>query len=270
MSIESLWQVLLLGAVEGLTEFLPVSSTGHLILLVDMLGVQTPPGKIFEICIQLGAILAICVVYFRKLWKTTMALPKDAKARRFFGGLVIAFIPAAILGALLGDFVKNTLFNPWVVCSTLVLGGVAMLVIEKKLVQKSSFIDAWELPMPLMLKIGLCQSIALIPGVSRSGATIMGGMMLGVDRKAATEFSFFLALPTMIGATLFALYKARHEVDVGDMQMVAIGFLAAFVVALLVVRFFITIIKRFGFSPFAWYRIAFGFLMAALLIARDY
>src|SRR5215468_3716582 len=199
---------LILGAVEGLTEFLPVSSTGHLILVGDLLGFQNDLGKLFEIVIQLGAILAVVAFSLPRLWRVIAGLGSDYAARRFAWAVIIAFLPAAVLGALLHNFIKTVLFSPWVVVTTLVLGGIAILAIER-LAPKPRHREIETMPMTTALGVGFCQALALIPGVSRAGATILGAEMLGVDRRVATEFSFYLAIPTMLGATVFDLWKNR-------------------------------------------------------------
>lgn len=257
---EILWQALLLGVVEGLTEFLPVSSTGHLILLVDLLGFTGPPGKVFEITIQLGAILAVCWLYRRKLTITTLTLHRDPASRRFTQNLLIAFFPAAIIGAAAHHIIKTHLFSVPVVSIMLILGGIAILLIEKfRPIPKIHNLD--EMDGKLALKIGFFQCLAMIPGTSRSGATIMGALLLGLDRKTAAEFSFFLAIPTMFAATIYDLYKNWSLLQADNFTVIALGFLAAFVTALLVVRGAIGFIGRYGFTPFAWYRIALGLIM---------
>ncbi|MBL8806495.1 MAG: undecaprenyl-diphosphate phosphatase [Rhodospirillales bacterium] len=258
----------LLGLVEGLTEFLPVSSTGHLLLGDELLGFQGPPGRTFEVVIQLGAILAILWVYRAKLFGVALGLFSNAADRRFAANVTIAFIPALVLGATLHGFIKGVLFNPWVVSVALVAGGVAILWIERNLPRADTHeIDAMT-PMTA-LKVGACQVVAMIPGVSRSGATIMGALLLGVDRKTATEFSFFLAIPTMLGATVYDLYKNRAVLGEGDYTLIAVGFAVAFFAALAVVRTLVGFVQRHGFVPFAWYRIAVGGVaLAALAFAR--
>jgi len=257
----------LLGLVEGLTEFIPVSSTGHLILLVDLLGFEGPPGKVFEVVIQLGAILAICVLYFRRLLGVLLAAPNSADARRFLAAILIGFFPAALIGFLAHGFIKSVLFSPWVVAVTLVVGGLAILVIERNLPDSRHHkIEAFS-PL-LALKIGLCQCLAMIPGMSRSGATIMGALLLRVDRKAATEFSFFLAIPTMMGATVLDLYKNWSAIGQTGSTIIAVGFIVAFVAALAVVKTLVNFVSRHGFAPFGWYRIVLGALMLGVLIAR--
>lgn len=248
---------LILGAIEGFTEFLPVSSTGHLILVGDLIGFQSDLGKLFEIVIQLGAILAVVVFSFPRLWKVLVGLPGDAGARRFAGVIIIAFLPAAFLGALFHNFIKSVLFSPWIVVTTLVLGGIAILAAER-LAPKPRYGEIEALPMTTALGIGFCQAVALIPGVSRAGATILGAEMLGVDRRMATEFSFYLAIPTMLGATVFDLWKSRAALSANGIDLIAIGFVIAFVVAIPVVRGLIGFVGRHGLMPFAWYRIMLG------------
>lgn len=262
-------QATLLGVVEGLTEFLPVSSTGHLILLIDLIGFRGPPGKVFEIVIQLGAILAVCWVYRQRLVTAVFGVGHDPVARAFVRNILIAFAPAVVIGVAAHSFIKEVLFSPWVVSATLILGGVAILAIERLVRnRKASYLTSENFPLPLALKIGLCQTVSMIPGVSRSGATIMGALLLGVDRRAATEFSFFLAIPTMTGATVYDLYKNWNSLDPGNIGLVLVGFVAAFFAAMLVIRTAIAFISRHGFMPFAWYRIAIGSIMLTILMTR--
>lgn len=266
MASESV-NALLLGVVEGLTEFLPVSSTGHLILMGDLLGFQGPPGHLFEIAIQLGAILAVVWLYRAKLWRTAMGMFHEGPQQRFAVNIVLAFLPAMVLGVLLHDFITRVLFSPVSVSVALVVGGFLILLIER-MKPTPHIADTESMPWKTALKIGFCQTLAMVPGVSRSGATIMGSLMLGVERKAAAEFSFFLAIPTMMAATIYSLYKNREALsNAGDMQAVGIGFMAAFVVALVVVKEAVAFIGRHGFRPFAYYRIAIGTAMLALLFA---
>lgn len=263
----TLLEAAFLGLIEGLTEFIPVSSTGHLILLVDLLGFEGPPGKVFEIVIQLGAILAILLAYAPTLLDVLVRAPTDAGARRFIVAVTVAFLPAAVVGALAHDFIKAVLFSPWVVSVALILGGIAILVIERlRPVPVHDRIEAFSLR--LAFGIGLFQVLAMIPGVSRSGATIMGALTLGVERRTATLFSFFLAIPTMLGATVYDLYKNRHTLDFSGATLIAIGFVVAFVAALLVVRWLVGFVGRHGFGVFAWYRIALGVVMLGVLSAR--
>ncbi|MFY9288177.1 MAG: undecaprenyl-diphosphate phosphatase [Alphaproteobacteria bacterium] len=255
----------ILGIIEGMTEFLPVSSTGHLILFGDLLGFEGPKGKTFEIVIQLGAILAICWLYREKLFSTlkgTIALKKTDI--NFVSGILIAFLPAMVLGALFHSTIKEHLFNPISVSIVLIIGGVAILLAER-FKPKASYKKLETLPLPLCLKIGIFQCLALVPGTSRSGATIIGALLLGVERKAAAEFSFFLAIPTMFAATVFQIYKNWQDLNMDGIQLVIVGFVVAFVTALFVVRWAIGYIERHGFTPFAYYRIALGILMLILL-----
>jgi undecaprenyl-diphosphatase len=246
----------ILGVVEGLTEFLPVSSTGHLLLLGHFLGFESK-GKAFEVLVQLGAILAILLVYFHRLLDIAKRLPSDPAARRFVIGVLIAFLPAAVIGALAHGFIKGVLFNPFLVCTTLIAGGLILLVVdEMELEVKHS--DATAFPLPMYLKIGFMQCLAMIPGVSRSGATIVGAMLLGADKRAAAEFSFFLAMPTMAGAFAYDLMKNYKILTADDATLIVIGFFTAFISALFVVRGFLDFVSRRGFAPFAWWRIVVG------------
>lgn len=263
---EDLWNAAMLGVVEGLTEFIPVSSTGHLILLVDRLGFRGPPGKVFEVAIQLGAIFAICWVYRTKLWNVAISVPTRPDARRFVVAIFAAFLPAAVIGYIMHDFIKTVLFSPYVVAISLVLGGLAILVIERKLAApRISGVES--IGVATALKIGLCQATAIIPGVSRSGATIMGALLLGVDRRTATEFSFFVAIPTMLGATTLDLHKNWGLLNMDDGLLIGIGFTAACLAALVVVRSVVAFVGRHGFVPFAWYRITLGTGILVLLFA---
>jgi undecaprenyl-diphosphatase len=257
---------LFLGILEGLTEFIPVSSTGHLILAVDLLGFEGPPGKVFEIFIQLGAILAVMFAYRRRVWNIATNVWSQPLEQRFVANILLAFLPAAIIGLLAHGFIKSVLFNPLSVSVALVLGGVAMLIIEKKK-PDATIITAEAMDWKTALKIGLFQCMAMIPGVSRAGATIMGALLCRVERTVAAEFSFFLAIPTMLAATAYDLYKNRAMLDGNDATLLAIGFVAAFATALLVVRGLVAFVSKRGFAPFAYYRIALGSLMLVLLLA---
>lgn len=252
-----------LGIIEGLTEFLPVSSTGHLILFVDLLGFQGPPGKTFEVTIQLGAILALVVLYFRKIFGTLVGLPTDPAARRFAMSIAVAFLPAMVLGALLHSFIKAQLFSTIVVACALIVGGFVILAVET-LQKRVQHVSADAVPLRTSFLIGLGQCLALVPGVSRSGATIISGLLLGLERRAAAEFSFFLSIPTMAGAFAYDLYKNRAVLSFDDGGVIAVGFIAAFVSALLVVKPFLAIVSRVGFAPFAYYRIALGTFVLTL------
>jgi undecaprenyl-diphosphatase len=267
MDAAALLSALLMGIVEGLTEFLPISSTGHLILLGEVLGFQGPPGKTFEISIQLGAILAVVVVF----WPTLMALLRKAWVpgpERFYAiNLLLAFLPAAAIGALLHGPITRALFNPWVVSVALILGGVAIIAIER-LRTTPSILSVPQIGPLAALIIGFGQALAMIPGTSRSGATIITALLVGVDRRTAAEFSFVLAIPTMAAATAYSLYKARADLDLSAAGQIGVGFAAAFVVALLVVRWLMRVIGAIGFTPFGWYRIGLGTLMIAWLSLR--
>ncbi|MCX7630891.1 MAG: undecaprenyl-diphosphate phosphatase [Geminicoccaceae bacterium] len=261
-------QAVLLGIVEGLTEFLPVSSTGHLILVGWLLGFNGPPGKVFEVAIQLGAIVAVCILYFRRLWRVAAALPTSAAARRFTLALLLGFLPAMVLGALFHSFIKGVLFSPWVVVTSLVLGGIAILVIER-LRPVPRIGRAEDTPPATALAVGFCQALAMIPGVSRSGATILGGVLLGLERRAAAEFSFFLAIPTMLAATVYDLYKNRALLASDDFLLIAVGFVTAMVTAMIVVEGLLRWLQRHTFEVFGWYRIVVGLVMALVLLRAD-
>lgn len=252
----------ILGIVEGLLEFLPVSSTGHLLLAGKLIGFEGPPGKVFEVVIQLGAILAVLVTYFSRLWKVLVGLPTDPYARRFAGVVILAFLPSAVLGVFLHGFIKNVLFDPVVVCVALIVGGIVILVVERRL-PATTVCAVEQFSFPLALKIGAFQCLAMIPGVSRSGATIIGSLLMGVERKAAAEFSFFLAIPTMLGAATYDLYKNRDVLSADSVGLIAVGFVVAFIAAMASVRLLLGIVSRYGFAPFAWYRIAAGSLFLA-------
>lgn len=255
-----------LGIVEGLTEFIPVSSTGHLILTERLIGYEGRQAGIVDVVIQVGAILAVCWLYRAKLWLVVTGLKGDAGVRRFSRNVLIAFIPSVIVGGLAHDFIKQVLFSPYVVVVSLVAGGIAIIVIERW-AKRGAVVagDVEHLSPSLALGIGLCQLLSLIPGVSRSGATIMGGVALGVERRAATEFSFFLAIPTMFGAATLDLYKNRDIIGVDDVMAIGVGLVVSFVVAMAVVRWLVRYVGRHGFEPFGWYRIVFGFVVAGLL-----
>lgn len=267
MDVPTLLQAAFLGVVEGLTEFIPVSSTGHLILLADLLGFRGPSGQVFEVVIQLGAILAVLVAYAPLLAGTVTRIPKDRDARRFVMAISLAFLPAALVGAVAHDFIKVVLFSPWVVSATLILGGVAILLIERR---RPSAVHQQIAGFPprLSLGVGGFQMLAMVPGVSRSGATIMGALLLGVERSTATLFSFFLAIPTMLAATVFDLYKNEHGITAAGGVLIAIGFVTAFLSAMLVVRWLVGFVGQHGFGVFAWYRIALGIVMLGVLLAR--
>ncbi len=264
MDLGSIFDAVLIGIVEGLTEFIPVSSTGHILLLGHFLGFRST-GHVFEILIQLGAILAILIVYFQRLWQLFITLPSSRESRRFVAGLLLAFLPAALVGVLAHDFIKRVLFeSPMVICIALIVGGILLLVIDK-LPRKVRYDDVMDYPLSLCLKIGLFQCLALIPGTSRSGATIAGALLMGTDKRSAAEFSFFLAIPTMVGAFAYDLFKNRNALSMDDLGLIAIGFIAAFVSALFVVRRLLDFVSRRGFAPFAWWRIGVGVVGIVLL-----
>ncbi len=255
------WKALILGIVEGLTEFLPISSTGHLILVGDLLNFNDERGKVFEIVIQFGAILAVCWEYRAKLGAVaTGLLHKQEAAQRFTINLLIAFLPAAFLGLLFASKIKQYLFEPVPVALAFIVGGIVILWAEKR--QHAIRIHSVdEMHWQDALKIGLVQSLALIPGTSRSGATIIGGLLFGLSRKAATEFSFFLAIPTLTAASVYEIIKHRNLFHAGDLALFAVGGIASFVSAFLCVRWLLRYISLHDFSLFAWYRIAFGLLV---------
>lgn len=267
MTTETIISAILLGVIEGATEYLPVSSTGHLIVFVDLLGFIGPPGKVFEIVIQVGAVLAVCLLYFGKLFGVLRDFREDPKARHFVYAILIAFLPAAVLGVLLHKYIKAYLFSPAVVATTLILGGIAILAIERlRPIPRVRSIESFS--PKLAFGIGLIQCIAMIPGVSRSGATILGALLLGVERKTAAEFSFFLAIPTLFGAAVYDLWSNRDSLTGDGAVVLLIGFAAAFVTAMLVVRWMIDFVSRNGFGLFAWYRIVFGLGLAVILYLR--
>lgn len=249
---------ILLGIVEGITEFLPVSSTGHLILATELLGYAAQKWSVFNIAIQPGAILAIVLLYWRTFWNAFTGLFRwDPESVAFVRNLLIAFIPAVVLGLAFGDQIELLLENAVVVAWALILGGVAILIVEK-FAKTQDAGGVANVSFKTSVLIGLVQCIAMIPGVSRSGATILGAMSMGVDRKTAAEFSFFLALPTLTGATVLQLYKHRSELSADDFGLIGVGALVSFVVAWIVVKAFLAVVTRYGFAPFAWYRIAAG------------
>ena len=253
--------VILLGIVEGITEFLPVSSTGHLILATRLLGYDAGRWEVFNVVIQLGAILAIVVLYWRTFWAVAMGLVKgEPKSWLFLRNLVVAFIPAAVIGLALHQYIEALLGNAEVVAIALVIGGFAILAVER-FAPRSDISGVADIPLRTVVGIGFLQCLAMIPGVSRSGATILGALALGVERRTAAEFSFFLAIPTMLGASALELLKNREALTSGagvGLFAIAIGAIVSFVVALLVVKWFVGIVTKHGFVPFAWYRIVAG------------
>ncbi|MFN3586381.1 MAG: undecaprenyl-diphosphate phosphatase [Moraxellaceae bacterium] len=262
MDVVLLLQALVLGVVEGLTEFLPVSSTGHLIITAELMGFWTPEKRaVFEVAIQLGAILAVCFDYRAKLAQVTQGIfRREAASWRFALNVLIAFLPAAVIGFFAIGFIKTHLFDPLVVASALVIGGVLILYAERREhVIRAQEVD--DLRWQEALKVGFAQCLAMIPGTSRSGATIIGGLFFGLSRKAAAEFSFFLAIPTMIGATAYSVYKYRDRFVLEDFPVFAVGFVSAFLVAAWVVKALVRYVSNHDFTVFAWYRIAFGGLI---------
>ncbi len=261
MDILLLGKAAIMGVVEGLTEFLPISSTGHLILAASLLDFRGEKAKVFDIAIQTGAIFAVILVYWQRLRDTAAGLGSDPRARRFTLNVLIAFVPAVLLGLLFGKAIKQHLFNPTVVASAFIIGGLIILWAERRpsrVVRIESVDDmtAWD-----ALKVGLVQCLAMIPGTSRSGATIIGGMLLGLSRKAATDFSFFLAIPTLIGAGAYSLVKERALLSWADVPLFGVGLLFSFFSAWLCVRWLLRYIATHDFVPFAWYRIVFGALV---------
>ncbi|MHA3840274.1 undecaprenyl-diphosphate phosphatase [Sphingomonas aestuarii] len=266
--MNDLLTIILLGIIEGLTEFVPVSSTGHLILLSELLGFTGEGSAAFKIAIQLGAILAILVAYWRRFWNVGQGLLRaDRDSIRFTRNILIGFLPAMVIGAFAYEGIRVLLQSPMTVAVALILGGVAILVIER-MVKHVTVESVEAMPLKTAIGIGVVQCLAMVPGVSRSGASIMGALLMGVERKTAAEFSFFLAVPTMIGATVYALWSDREVLTLDDLNAIAIGFTVAFLVALVVVKAFVAIVGRFGFAPFAWYRIAIGSVALVWLLAR--
>ena len=258
MDIELLVKAAIMGVVEGLTEFLPISSTGHLILAGSLLGFDDAKAKVFDIAIQTGAILAVIIVYWQKIRATLVALPTERQAQKFALNVLIGFLPAVVLGLLFGKMIKEHLFTPTVVATTFILGGFVILWAERRPQSAARIHSVDDMSALDALKVGLVQCMAMIPGTSRSGATIVGGMLLGLSRKAATDFSFFLAIPTLIGAGVYSLYKERALLSMADLPMFAVGLFFSFISAWLCVRWLLRYISTHDFVPFAWYRIAFG------------
>ncbi len=263
MDIVLLVKAAIMGIVEGLTEFLPISSTGHLILAGSLLGFDDDKAKVFDIAIQTGAIFAVVLVYWEKIRSTVVALPRQPRAQRLALNIFIGFLPAVVLGLLFGKVIKAHLFIPTVVASTFIIGGFIILWAEKRppgsvRIEHVDDMTPWD-----ALKVGLVQCFAMIPGTSRSGSTIIGGMLLGLSRQAATDFSFFLAIPTLIGAGVYSLYKERALLSVADIPLFAVGLVFSFVSAWLCVRWLLRYISTHNFVPFAWYRIVFGIVVTA-------
>jgi undecaprenyl-diphosphatase len=254
------FKAIVLGIVEGLTEFLPVSSTGHLLLVNQFLG-NDPARKefwdTFSVLIQFGAILALLSIYFGRLWRLALGFFTDPAARRFVIGVLIAFLPAAVIGALAHDFIKGVLFNVWIICFTLIVGGAILLWIDQ-LDLRPRYNDAEKYSLPMYLMIGFAQCLAMVPGVSRAGATIVAAMLLGGDRRSAAEFSFWLAMPTVAGAFVYDLYKSRGQMSLDNGLLIAVGFAVSFVAAWIVVKTFLGYVQRHGFALFAWWRVVVG------------
>jgi undecaprenyl-diphosphatase len=266
MDFTLLMKAALMGVVEGLTEFLPISSTGHLILAGALLGFNDDKAKVFDIAIQTGAIGAVILVYWQKIRTTVRAFPTDSQARQFALNVLIAFVPAVLLGLLFGKAIKAHLFTPLVVASTFIVGGVVILWAERRQAQLPGAVriqEVDEMSWKDALKVGLVQCLAMVPGTSRSGATIIGGMLMGLSRKAATDFSFYLAIPTLIGAGAYSLFKERALLSWADVPMFGVGLLASFVSAWLCVRWLLRFIATHSFTGFAWYRIVFGVVVLA-------
>jgi len=262
-------RAVILGIVEGVTEFLPVSSTGHLLLAERFFDLgEGGFWKSFSILIQLGAILAIVALYFGKLWRVALGMFSNAEDRRFVIGLLVAFLPAAVIGAAAGHYIKAYLFNPWVVCFSLIVGGAVLLWVDQLDLDPHEH-DATTFPLPMYLSIGFAQCLAMIPGVSRSGASIVAAMLFGADKHAAAEFSFFLAIPTMVGAFAYEFYKNRADMSLDHTGIIAIGFVVSFITAMIVVKTFLTYVTRHGFKLFAWWRVIVGTLgLVALAMGR--
>ena len=256
---------IILGLVEGLTEFIPVSSTGHLLLTKQLLGLSNDPWDTFIVMIQLGAILAVVALYFARLWKVLLGLPgKDPAARRFAISVLVAFLPSALIGLLFHDFIKDVLFNTTIVCVSLIVGGVALIALERWAPEPREH-DAMGFSLKTALGVGLFQCLSIIPGVSRSGATIVGGLLLGVDKRAAAEFSFFLAIPTMVGAFALDFWESRDLLTGDVLTLIAIGFVVSFLSGLIIVKTMLDFVARHGFTPFAWWRIAVGVIGLGLI-----
>jgi len=258
---------IILGLIEGLTEFIPVSSTGHLLLAKQALGLTDVSWDTFIVLIQLGAILAVVALYFGRLWNVLLRLPSDAEARRFALSVLIAFLPAVVLGLALHDFIKQVLFeSPRLICWSLIVGGLVLIALDRWS-PTPKFHDAMKLPLPRALGVGLFQVLSMIPGVSRSGATIVGGVLLGADKRAAAEFSFFLAIPTMVGAFSLDLWEARDTLSADQAGLIAIGFVVSFVSGWVVVRTMLDFVAKRGLALFGWWRIVVG-VLGLVLLAR--
>jgi undecaprenyl-diphosphatase len=258
-------KAIILGIVEGLTEFIPVSSTGHLLLVGHFLGFDDESfGKSFDVLIQLGAILALLSIYFERLWKLFIGMFSNRDDQRFVIGVLVAFFPAMVLGALIYGFIKSVLFNVWIVCTMFIIGGFVLLWIDR-LDLKPRYHHAQKFSLPMYFGIGVIQCLSMVPGVSRSGASIVAAMLFGADKRAATEFSFWLAMPTMVGAFAFEAFKSRHELAGSNLGLIALGFAVSFVCGWFVVKTLLGYVSRHGFALFAWWRIIVGALGLVLL-----
>ena len=267
MEHQTIAEALLLGILEGLTEFIPVSSTGHLLLAGHFLGFQST-AKAFEVLIQLGAILAIVSVYSARLWRLAMNIPSDPRTRRFVAGVVLAFLPAAVIGVMAHNFIKTVLFeSPMLISLVLIAGGVVLLWVDRW-ANRPRYHDVMDFPLSVCLKIGFIQCLAMIPGTSRSGSTIVGALLLGADKRSAAEFSFYLAMPTMAGAFAYDLFKNWSALSAADLPIIATGFAAAFVAGIFVVRHLLDYVSRKGYALFGWWRLIVGTVtLVALLVA---
>ena len=264
MDIALLIKAVIMGVVEGLTEFLPISSTGHLILAGALLGFDDDKAKVFDIAIQTGAIFAVILVYWQKIRTTLVDLPTKKQAQQLVLNVLIAFLPAVVLGLLFGKTIKTHLFTPVVVATTFIVGGFIILWAEKRQAAGGNAVrvtDADDMTWKDAVKVGLVQCLAMVPGTSRSGATIIGGMLLGLSRKAATDFSFYLAIPTLIGAGVYSLYKERALLGMADVPMFSVGLVVSFLSAWVCVRWLLRFIASHSFTGFAYYRIAFGIVV---------
>jgi undecaprenyl-diphosphatase len=255
-----LFKALILGIVEGLTEFLPISSTGHLLLNAHFFGFSDEAfGKSFTVLIQLGAILALLSIYFARLWKLFLGVFRDAESQRFVIGVMLAFLPAAVIGAFAYGFIKSVLFNVWIVCVMFIVGGFILLWVDRQKLQMR-YTDATKFSLPMYFGIGIFQVFSMIPGVSRAGATIVAAMLFGADRRSAAEFSFWLAMPTMVGAFSIEVFKSRGDLSTDNILVVAVGFIASFICGWIVVKTFLGYVSRHSFALFAWWRIIVGAL----------
>jgi len=261
---------ILLGIIEGLTEFLPVSSTAHLLVAENMLGLRKGDWEVFTVVIQLGAVLSVVAVYWHKFWSVLIGLPSDPKARQFAINVIVAFLPAAVLGLVLIKFINAFLLDPVrampVIAVSWIAGGILILLFER-IAPRPRYEGTDNLPVSKAFQIGLCQCAALLPGVSRSGATILGGELLGVERKTAAHFTFYLAVPTMLGASVVELYQQRAALSASNLTTIAVGFVVSFIVAYIVVKTFIDFVGRYGLKPFGWYRLAVGVILLVTLLA---